>query len=228
MVRSTSRLRKLSSSAIETPRKTALPRRPARFWPLRLILVTTSPPSPQSATLAKSRWLPSAKTILPTSMFRVVPPARRRAAAWGSVGRLRVRRMSLPVPLGISPTVRPSTSGAPLSSKQPLITSLRVPSPPTATTRRTDARPVISRRVTRVASPRLVVRWARMSMSASRSADRIWGQRRMVWPPALTGLTTTRVEVSWFTGSGRGLGPCPGTRRSWTWGCGCRTGSRPR
>jgi hypothetical protein len=29
--------------------------------------------------LAKSRWLPSAKTILPTSMSRVVPPASRRA-----------------------------------------------------------------------------------------------------------------------------------------------------
>ena len=41
---------------------------------------------PQSATLAKRRWLPSGKSIRPRSMIRVVPPASSRAAARGVGG----------------------------------------------------------------------------------------------------------------------------------------------
>ena len=63
MVRSTSRFRKVISALIDTPRKMAVPSSPPRFCGLRFTRATTSPPRPQSATLTKRRWVPSAKSL---------------------------------------------------------------------------------------------------------------------------------------------------------------------
>ena len=86
----------------------------------------------------------------PRSIFRRRLPRITWAASSRSVGSASVRRKSPPVPYGITPRLASGAIATPFS-KNPLTTSLIVPSPPIATTRSAPARS--ASRVSRVASP---------------------------------------------------------------------------
>ena len=105
-----------------------------------------------------------------------------------------MRRKSPPVPRGTS--ARQASAGTPPAAwKKPLTTSLRVPSPPTATMRRN---PSPSASAVRVAA---CIGWSvkacsALSPMARSTSARISGQRRPVAPPALSGLTTRKVRIA--------------------------------
>src|SRR5579884_1841047 len=112
------------------------------------------------------------------------------AAAKVSRGTPSVLMKSPPVPAGTMPNAAAGATAA-SPSKNPLTTSLMVPSPPTATTR--SAPPRKASRVSLVASPADCVKRSSKVPYASWMVARSSGQRRSVLPPADCGLMTSTV-----------------------------------
>ena len=110
--------------------------RPAPKAPLSLAArVTTAPPRPASAMLAKYRVICSAPEVTvtwPTSIRRTRSPARCSAACAASPGRPNDLTKSHPEPAATTPSTASAASGRP-PVNIPLTTSWTVPSPPTAT-----------------------------------------------------------------------------------------------
>ncbi len=147
---------------------------PPKAFPLRSISCTTLPEIPNPATFAKCRtWgRPSApvNSIRPRSILRSAPSERTSAAAPGSEGQSSVRQKSPPVPRGMNPKVTSGRRGRP-SWASPSMTSLAVPSPPTATTRLAPAS--TTSRASTLPSPRRRVKEQSNSPTASRTARTI-------------------------------------------------------
>ena len=101
---------------------------------LRFTRAATSPPMPQSAMLMKKRTVPIVEFDPPgVDVAHLIRMAINRAAASISFGMPTALRKSPPVPPGRSASTASSPIGAPPASKNPLTTSLSVPSPPTTT-----------------------------------------------------------------------------------------------
>ena len=164
---------------------------PARLL-LRFTRATTSPPIPQSAMFTKWRGAAPSRVSRPMSIGRVAPAARTAAAA-APAGMPAVRRKSPPVPLGTRPRTAPGATGDPSVVRKPFTTSLRVPSPPTATTR--SQPPRSAARVSSVASRGAVVSRSSTSTPAAVRARRSSGHALPVLPAQLAGLTTATVAA---------------------------------
>ena len=166
---------------------------PNRFVPLPT-MCTTSPPRPASAMLMKCRTPvePSAFWYVtqPASSLRTMPLRRTSIACRVSIGMRSVRRKSPPVPSGTMASLVVVGSGAPLR-KNPLTTSFRVPSPPTATTTGRDSR--TARCAISVASSGRVVLATSYGNPDDGSHDSTTAHSRPALPAPDAGLTMKRI-----------------------------------
>ena len=166
---------------------------------LELAIRTASAPTPASATLMKyraaGRPFESRRSMRPTSTA-LASPFSRGAQLRKSPISPTVRRRSPPVPRGRMPSAAPARTARGASpgrgsSKNPLTTSLMVPSPPTATTSSAPSRS--ARRASSAACMgRSVNAWA-CSPTAPRTAAWISSKCRPVAPFAERGLTMTNA-----------------------------------
>src|SRR6266540_2014019 len=163
--------------------------RPSPSFRPRFTSPATTPASPNPATFAKWRtWaVPSCaeNSIRPRSQTSSRRPASERTAPSRSSGIPSVRRRSPPVPRGMKPKSGSGSRG--WAAARPSITSLAVPSPPTATTSAPPER--TASRASRTPSPGSFVKAHSNSPTADRTARAIRSKWRPVRPAALRGLT---------------------------------------